>query len=177
MAIRLFITLLFILSFEFMGWAQNTTLQAYPLKEDVTTLAGIMKASYEVVSGPAGTPRQWERDLSLHDPNAIYSFPNKVNGEIKQITMTLKEFHKETDDLTASTDFYENEINREVRIFGNVAHVWSTYETRLVKDGPVVRRGINSIQLYYQNDRWWIVSWTFDGERENNKIPKTFDRN
>lgn len=155
----------------------QTTPSKFPLKEDVSTIAGMMKASYEVVSGEAGAPRQWERDLSLHDPNAVYSFPNKVDGKVKQVTMTLKEFHKETDNMTATTDFYESEITREVRVFGNIAHVWSTYETRLKKDGPVVRRGINSIQLYWENERWWIVSWTFDGERENNKIPKTFDRN
>lgn len=149
----------------------------YPLQKDVVTINGIMKASYEVVSGEAGDFRSWERDLSLHNPNAVYSFQEEVNGKLQQVSMSLKDFHKETDTMVAKTAFYEGEINREVRVFGNIAHVWSTYETRLVKNGPVVRRGINSVQLYYSENRWWIISWTFDKERGSTKIPQTFDEN
>lgn len=156
---------------------KSTTKMAYPLKEDVSTISGIMKATYEAVSGEAGEVRQWERDRSLHSPNAVYSFPVKKDGKYEHVTMTLNEFHGETDEMVATTAFYENEINREVRIFGHIAHVWSTYETRLSKNGPVERRGINSVQLYYEQERWWIVSWTFDRETEANRIPKTFDSN
>jgi hypothetical protein len=78
--------------------------------------------------------------------------------------------------MKEETPFYENEINREVQIFGNIAHVWSTYETRLVKNGPVARRGFNSIQLYFDEKRWWIISWSFDKESEFQKIQATFDR-
>lgn len=149
----------------------------FPLIEDVTTIGGLIKASYEVVSGEAGAKREWERDLLLHNPNAVYSFTQNSNGKLSQVTMSLKDFHKETDTMVMNTAFYENEINREVRLFGNIAHVWSTYETRLVKNGPVARRGINSIQLYFEDGRWWIVSWTFGKETENMKIPSTFDTN
>ncbi|WP_416864719.1 MAG: hypothetical protein ACMVP2_19475 [Imperialibacter sp.] len=141
----------------------------YPLKEDVATIEGLMKASYEVVSGEAGQPRQWERDRSLHHPKAVYSFP--VKGTNEQLTMTLKEFHGETDDLVTSSGFYEYEIDRRVQRFGNMAHVWSAYETRTEKDGPVVARGINSVQLYFDGQRWWIVSWVFDRERPDNPLP------
>ena len=155
---------------------KDATKTTYPLKEDVSSIDGIMKATYEAVSGEAGEFRQWQRDKSLHSPNAVYSYPLKNDGKDDFVTMTLSEFHSETDKMVATTAFYENEINREVRIFGNIAHVWSTYETRLVKNGPVERRGINSIQLYYDQGRWWIVSWTFDKEKEGNRIPETFDK-
>lgn len=156
---------------------KNPAKMNYPLQKDVATIDGIMKASYDVVSGEAGVVRQWERDLSLHHPNAIYSFQEETNGKLEQVSMSLADFHKETDTMVAKTAFYENEINREVRIFGNIAHVWSTYETRLEKNGPVARRGINSVQLYYSENRWWIISWTFDKERNDRKIPQTFDKN
>lgn len=147
----------------------------YPLSEDVSTINGIIKAFYEVVSGEAGEQRQWQRDLSLHNSSAVYSFYDALNGSSEQLVMTLSDFHKETDEMVLKTAFYESEINREVRLFGNIAHVWSTYETRLVKDGPVERRGINSIQLFYDKDRWWIISLLFDRERNNLTIPRTFD--
>lgn len=148
----------------------------YPLEEDVSSISGIIKAFYDVVSGEAGEIRQWERDISLHNPNAVYSFWDNLNGTSRQLTMTLSDFHKETDKMVLNTAFYESEVNREVRIFGNIAHVWSTYETRLIKDGLVARRGINSLQLFYENGRWWILSLMFDREREDNKIPQTFER-
>ena len=151
-------------------------IKKYPLEKDVLTIDGIINAFYEIVSGEAGKKRQWERDSSIHDPNAIYSYLDNVNGEFKQVTMSLKDFHKQTDAMIMETAFYESEINREMRLFGNIAHVWSTYETRLVKNGPVARRGINSIQLFFDKGKWNIVSLIFEREREE-KIPKTFEPN
>ena len=145
--------------------------------KDVQSVDAIIRASYEVVSGEKGAKRQWERDRFLHHPNAVYSFTDRQNEKSKQLVMSVKDFHQETDNMIMATAFYETEVNRDVRIFGNIAHVWSTYETRLEKDGPVMRRGINSIQLFYENDRWYIISWIFDKELENNKIPKSFDKN
>lgn len=143
--------------------------------DDVKTIDSIIKASYEVVSGEKGVKRQWERDANLHHQKAVYSYFD--NEKQMQATMTLQEFHKETDEMTFQTSFYESEVNREVRLYGNIAHVWSTYETKLQKDGNVARRGINSIQLIFENNRWYIISWTFCGETNDNKIPKTFDEN
>lgn len=151
-----------------LAYAQNKTYE-----NDVKTIDALIKASYEVVSGEKGASRQWERDNYLHHPKAVYSYFDRQKKQ--QVTLTLSEFHKETDDMIFATAFYEREINREARIYGNIAHVWSTYETRLQKDGPVARRGINSIQLIYENNRWFVISWTFCGETENNKIPQTFD--
>jgi hypothetical protein len=144
-------------------------------ENDAATIDALIKATYEVVSGEKGAKRQWERDNYLHHPNAIYSYFDRHKQE--QVTMTVQEFHKETDEMVFSTAFYESEVNREVRIFGSIAHVWSTYETRLEKNGEIERRGINSIQLIFENNRWYIISWTFCGETDQNKIPKTFDKN
>lgn len=144
-------------------------------EKDVQSIDALMKASYEVVSGEKGAKRQWERDNYLHHQMAVYSYFDR--GLNKQSTMTLQEFHRETDEMVFETAFYENEVNREVRVFGNIAHVWSTYETRLEKNGKVERRGINSVQLIFENNRWYIISWTFFGETDENRIPKTFDKN
>jgi hypothetical protein len=153
----------------------NLKAQNHTFENDAKTIDALMKASYEVVSGEKNAKRQWERDNYLHHPKAVYYYFDKKKQE--QVTMTLPEFHKETDDMVLNTAFYESEINREVRIFGNIAHVWSTYQTKLEKDGKVARRGINSIQLIFEHNRWYIISWTFSGETDKNIIPKTFDRN
>src|ERR1041385_111693 len=43
-----------------------------PRAEDVATVDGIVKAYYDVITGPAGTPRQWGRDRSLYIPNVRF---------------------------------------------------------------------------------------------------------
>lgn len=146
----------------------------YPLAEDVATLDGIMRAYYEVVSGPAGVPRDWARDRSLHHPDALVTILS-VDDQARPTarTMTLAEYHERSGEV-AREPFYEREIHRVVDRFGNIANVWSTYEWRRDEAGPVMGRGINNIQLYHDGDRWWITSWSYDSEREGNPIPPEY---
>ena len=153
------------------AFAQNTT---YPRAEDVATLDGIIKAYYEVVSGPAGEPRQTERDHSLHHPDARAIITGLgQDGKPFIRNMTLAEYH-EGAASGGNPAFYEVEIHRVTQQFGNVAHVWSTYAWRTTEDGPVQGRGINSIQLYHDGSRWWITAWIFDSERDDLPIPAAF---
>lgn len=170
------ITLTLILTSVVTVIAQEDQTITYPLSKDVATLSGIITAGYEVVSGGKGEPRQRERDKSLHSPNAILSYNIETDGKLDRVVLTVKEYQNGFDDML-KTGFFEEEINRETRIFGTIAHVWSTYEYRYTKDGPIKGRGINSIQLYYKDNRWWILSWNWDSESENNKIPASFDKN
>ncbi len=72
--------------------------------------------------------------------------------------------------MTQQEDFFEFEIGRKVRQFGNMANIWSAYETRTSPDGPAVARGINSIQVYHDGERWWITSFAFDRESPSNPL-------
>src|SRR3989454_2857535 len=40
-----------------------------PRAADVATVDGIVRAYYDVITGPAGQPRQWARDRSLYIPD------------------------------------------------------------------------------------------------------------
>lgn len=142
--------------------------------EDVETLDGILAAYYEVVSRPAGTPADRARDEWIHHPAALVAITGLgPNGEPVIRTMTLSEYHDRFGAADAPA-FYEWEVHRVVQRFGNVAHVWSTYASSGEPEGEVTGRGINSIQLYNDGDRWWITSWIFDQERAGNQIPVEF---
>jgi len=146
---------------------------AFPLAKDVETLDGIIKAYYEVVSAPAGQPKQVERDHSLHHSLARVAVTGKDKDGISFVKMmTLDEYYE--DNVVAEAGFFEKEIHRVTQKFGNIVHVWSTYEWRTEEKGPVGGRGINSIQLYHDGKRWWITSWIYDSEREDNPIPSEF---
>lgn len=154
-------------------YSQESDKSDYPLQADVQTIDGIIKAYYDVISGQAGQPRDWERDMSLHHPDALITITGKDKNNNSYInTQTLSEYHKSFG--VPKSGFWEYEISREIQTFGNITHIWSTYETKEEKNGPVTQRGINSIQLYYDGSRWWILSWMYDNERTDNPIPKEY---
>lgn len=141
---------------------------------DVKTLDGIIKAYYEVVSVPAGQPADRARDESLHHPAAMVAITSlDRQGKPTIQTMTLGEYHDRLGG-PRRVGFFEWEIHRTTQQFGNMAHVWSTYASSERPGGEIMARGINSIQLYYDGERWWITSWIFDSERRGNEIPSDF---
>jgi hypothetical protein len=73
-----------------------------------------------------------------------------------------------------SMGFEERQIAMRVERFGCVAHAWSTYESRHAPDEEPFARGINSIQLYNDGTRWWVVTVFWDSERVDNPIPATY---
>lgn len=141
---------------------------------DVATLDGIIAAYYEVVSGPAGQPRDWARDSTLHLPDARVTIPGTGPGGETRISSTdLAAFHARSAGL-AEAGFFEVEVARQTQQHGAIAHVWSTYEWRQTEDGPVGGRGVNSIQLVWDGARWWIVSWMYDGRSDAPPVPAAY---
>ena len=128
---------------------------------DVASIDAIMKAYYEVVSGAAGEIPDKQRDLSLHHPDhwiAISGADAEGNGVVN--IMDLDGFYG---DLAPRAEaFYEWETDREVRQHGQQAHVWSHYATARTPDGEPYATGVNSIQLWNDGERWWIMNWMFD---------------
>lgn len=143
-------------------------------RDDVTTLDGIIRAYYEIVSGPAGEAADRARDEYIHFPGALVAITSvDTTGTPTIQTMSIGEYHDRLGG-PRQNPFYEWEIHRVTERFGNVAHVWSTYVIGDRPDGPVRARGINSIQLYYDGERWWVTSWIFDSERDDNPVPPPY---
>ncbi|WP_454831890.1 hypothetical protein [Pseudoxanthomonas wuyuanensis] len=130
-------------------------------------------AMYAMISGPAG-PRDWSRQQEVFHPDCrqIRTGVDERGRSWKQ-AFTPAEYRVNADLLLAQMDFYEVEIRRETRVFGNIAHVWSAYEARAAPgDAVPERRGINSIQLYKGEDGLWrIIHMIWDNEREGVRLP------
>jgi hypothetical protein len=146
-----------------------------PRAEDVASIDGVMKAYYEVISGAAGQPRQWSRDRTLYIPDIrfVMMSEDKSGSPVAQI-VSHQQFVDAGNPMLVKDGFYESEIHRVMQTFGHIAHVFSTYESRLKADGPVIARGINSVELFYDGKRWWIASAIWDDERPGNPIPPEY---
>jgi hypothetical protein len=145
-----------------------------PRPEDVATIDGMVKAYYEVVSGPAGQPRDWARDRTLYikDLRFVQVDVDK-SGKLAPRITSHQEYVDVADGLT-KTGFFEKEIHRVTERFGPIAHVWSTYESRRTENGPIIMRGINSIELFWDGSRWWIANAIWTDETKDNPIPKEY---
>jgi hypothetical protein len=146
-----------------------------PRAEDVGTIDGIIKAYYEVISGPAGQARQWSRDRTLYIPDIRFvPMSGDKSGRPRAQIVTHQQFVDASDPMLVKEGFYESEIHRITERFGNIAHVFSTYESRQKADGPVIARGINSVELFFDGKRWWIASAIWDDERPDNPLPAEY---
>ena len=148
---------------------------ASPREADVGTIDGIVKAYYEVISGPAGQPRQWSRDRTLYPPDVRFvEIHEGKDGKIRAQVETHQHSVDRTDGPLVKEGFDEREIRRVTERFGSIANVFSTYESRRSPEGPVTARGINSLQLFHDGARWWIASATWQDESAGHPIPKEY---
>lgn len=73
--------------------------------------------------------------------------------------------------------FFEREIGRKQERFGNIVHVMSAYDSkRTLADATPFARGINSIQLWYDGQRWWVVTVYWQAEDDQSPIPPEYLR-
>lgn len=142
-----------------------------PNLDDVSTIKGIVTAYYDVINGPPGAPRQWRRDSTLYMPSAMFVAMGIKDGKPRVNIMTPEQFRRASNDGFVKDGFFETEIGSRVERFGNVVSVRSVYETRRTIGGPLIGRGVNYLQLYWDGSRWWISAASWDDERPDNKLP------
>ena len=145
-------------------------------KDQVSSLDNIIASLYDVVSGEKGEARDWELFRHIFYPEAklIPSGPNR-DGAMNARFMTAEDYIKGSGEWLVNNGFFEREIHRETQEFGSLCHVFSTYNAfRSKDDEQPFMRGINSIQLMHDGERWWILNIYWTQEREGNLIPTKY---
>lgn len=156
------------------GFSQNELDDKY--QEKVKTLDSTLETLYAVISGEAGEKRNWELFKYLFKPEAklIPSGKNQ-QGEVGARYMSTDDYIQSSGNWLETNGFFEKEIHRKVDTFGRIAQVFSTYESfRTKADTKPFARGINSIQLLNDGNRWWIINIYWTGESADNPIPKEY---
>lgn len=145
---------------------------------DVQSLDAILAAVYDVISGPAGKRRDWERMKSLFvDGARLVPTGGRPKGDVSLRVLDVNGYIERSAPFLEKDGFFEREIARRVETFGHIAHVFSTYESRHEPGAAPFARGINSFQLMFDGKRWWVVTIFWEGETESNRIPEKYLKN
>lgn len=135
-----------------------------------------IKTLYASISGAAGEQRDTTLIRSMFITEGRLS-PIGINkeGRITSRVLTVSQYLSGLMRLTKEKGFFEKELFRKTDIFGNMAHVLSTYQSFQSGDDKVpFQRGINSLQLMYDGTDWKIMSITWNAESEEYPIPQKY---
>jgi hypothetical protein len=150
---------------------------------DVDSAEHLVASLYDVISGPAGKPRDWGRFRSLFLPEGRLGVIRPETPATKDAAASKGDAVLLTPDMYVQRDdpyfkthgFFERSIANRVEAFGNLVHVWSTYESRHAEhDGRPFARGINSIQIVHAQGRFWVASILWDEERPGLTLPRKY---
>jgi hypothetical protein len=148
-----------------------------PRPEDVAGIDAILDAIYDVISGPKGKPRDWDRMRGLFVPGArlIPCRPRAADGKAAIEILTVEDYIARSGPTLVEKGFVERQVARRVDRFGHLAQVFSTYETRLDGEPGLLGRGINAIHLLWDETRWWVVTIMWDAETPTRPIPAEYE--
>ncbi len=145
-------------------------------QKDVESVDAIISSLYNVISGPAGEKRNWDRMRTLFIAEGkLMATGKRQDGTMGKRVMTVEDYIATSGPVLERDGFFEREIGRKTEQFGSVVHIFSTYDSkRNLEDEKPFMRGINSIQLWNDGKRWWIVSIFWQGETTDNPIPEKY---
>jgi hypothetical protein len=136
------------------------------------TLDQLIAAIDAAVSGPANQDRTCFRALFLPDARLI---PIRIaaDGTATPRILTTQDWI----DAVAkrgSAMVTEHQLTFKAETWAHMAHLWSTYETRLSDDPKAGDRGINSIQAIFDGKQWHVIEIVWQAEKPDDPVPAKY---
>ena len=150
-----------------------------PNPADVSTIDGLVKALYESLSFSIGAQPDYNRLRTLFHPEGQI-LPPRSDKEKKAEVVELEFYIRQSVESIVfggleQKGFIMSEVSRRVHSYGSMGQVFSTFEARHTPNDPnPLQRGIYSLQLLRENQRWWILFLTWDIEKPNSPIPRPY---
>jgi hypothetical protein len=153
----------------------TSTATIAPNPADVTSVDAIIAAVYDANTNLVDQKRDADRYRSLFVPGArLMPTSRPSNGKGTISIESVDDYVRRAMSSPRRHGFNEREIARTTEAFGSIVQVFSTYETHVDSADTHPHRGINSIQLFNDGARWWIVSVLWAIERPDQPIPTAF---
>ena len=126
------------------------------------SISAVLEKLYAVISFEEGGEPDWPGLQEVFSEHARITRVTPEGTDYLDRASFLEMTHSMLDH-GAYTSFYEVETARTVATFGNVAQVWSHYETRRSRAADeALGRGINSIQLIHDGSSWRVLGLLWD---------------
>lgn len=136
----------------------------------IDALDKTLRQMYAAISFPEGEEPDWSCMTTVFHPHARFTriTPEGIDHwdfpSFQAMAMEMLDFG-------VYTSFFEEEIARQVQIFGALAHVLSAYQTkRSLEAASCLARGVNSIQLLWESGSWRVLSLLWDEATPNNPL-------
>ena len=153
----------------------TTAATVAPNPKDVASPDAIIAALYDANTIMVDQKRDADRFRSLFVPGArLMPTFRAPSGPAGIRIQTVEDYVRGASSGQPRHGFSEREIARTSEAFGNIMQVFSTYETHRDSTDQKPIRGINSIQLFNDGTRWWVVGVLWDNERPDKPIPATY---
>lgn len=135
-------------------------------KADLAGIDQAIRGVYEVISGPPGQKRDFDRMRSMFAPNATLKAigPKGLRGG------SLEDYISRNAAILEKEGFTERELGRRVELWGGLATAWSAYDGRTAS-GSFHERGINSFQLVKIDGKWLVASILWQEETRDVPLP------
>jgi hypothetical protein len=138
----------------------------------VKSISGIVKEVLRLVSG-GDTLRNREAFRTLFLPTADFTVVNHSDSISQPVeTVSLEEFIKLLHDQYYEKGYLEYEISKVVNEYNGIANVFQSFYGKDSEN--IEEKGINSYQLVYFNNRWWIANLIWTGDSNGVKVPKKY---
>jgi hypothetical protein len=153
--------------------------QVAPRPSDVESPEAVVLAAYEAIARQPGAPFDWDRFRSLFLPEARL-IPNTEQRQGSFDVLSTEGFIEWIQAFTPppgtanDRGFQEEQISAEIVRYGDVAHVFSTYQKHFWGSDEILGRGVNSFQLVQNGGRWWIAGIAWDEENGAGPIPTEY---
>jgi hypothetical protein len=140
-------------------------------KADLVGIDQAIRGVYEVISGPPGQKRDFDRMRAMFAPGATLKAigPKGLRGG------SLEDYIGRNKDVLEREGFTERELGRRVEVWGGLATAWSAYDGRTA-NGSFHERGINSFRLVKIDGKWLVASILWQEETPDKPLPQDLVR-
>ena len=138
---------------------------------DVATPTALVDAVYDVISGLAIQPRDWERFRTLFSPDAhLVPVVTLSDGTTAADDCTVDRYIATRSHTLSQADFFEIGTFYQEHRMGRVAHAFSGYVSTRGRDDTPFAKGVNSVHFFHDGERFWITHLTWDANLDSDRM-------
>lgn len=147
--------------------------QTAPKESSVKTIDGIVTKMLDIISAEKGETRDWDAFRKLFTPDVTFSvLAQDTDYPYPFESINLEDFIESMKDAYYDNGFEEYALGKVVNEYNGLANVFQSFYGKDSEGSEV--RGMNSYQLVYFQDRWWISNLTWTFETPQNPIPEKY---